>query len=95
MEAASLHKYMDKKSPFIGYSVDEVNTMEGNYFCLVMGGDFIIQDKFYLFTKAEAKKVYRKMLKDLIKIAEDGNAKDSKYALDLIGGLAIKPMRLH
>ena len=35
------------------------------------------------------------MMKDLAGIVADGNEKDRKYALDLIGGMVIKPMRLH
>jgi len=84
-----------KKSPYIGYTEQEVTQMERGYFCVVFGGDFIIQDKFYFFTLKEANKVYSNTLKNLIGIIADGDEKDRNYALDLIANLSIQPMRLH
>ena len=84
-----------KKSPYIDYTLKDVAQMEGYYFVLQFGGDFVLEDTYYLFTKDEASKIYKKMLKDLVDIVADGSEKDKKYALDLIGGLVIRPMRLH
>lgn len=84
-----------KKSPYIGYTLEQVQEMENNFFVLQFGGDFVIQDGFYIFTKNEISKIYNNTLKDLTGVIEDGCEKDRKYALDLILGLAIKPMRLH
>jgi hypothetical protein len=82
------------RSPYIGYTLEDVKSME-NYFVLCFGGDFVLENDYYLFTKEEVSKIYKKMLKDLKGIAADGSEKDKKYALDLIGGLKILPMRLH
>lgn len=84
-----------KKSPFSGYTEEQVKTMENNYFCLVMGGDFVSRDSYYLFTRAEVSKLHKDTLKNLVSIAEDGEEKDRIYAMDLICGLKIQPMRLH
>jgi hypothetical protein len=84
-----------KESPFIGYSEEEVIRMESTYFVLQFGGDFLVQDDYFLFTKAEADKLYRLTLRDLVGIVKDGNDKDRKYALDLIAGLEVKRIKLH
>ena len=84
-----------KKTPFIGYTLEEVNEMERGYFCLVLGGDFVRDDNYYVFTKKEVSKLYKDTLRNLVDLIRDGNEKDKKFARDLIGGLTIKPMRLH
>lgn len=81
------------KSVYVGYTEEEVNRMESQYFCLQFGGDFLLENDYYIFTKQEAIKPYNRTLKDLTEIVIDGTEKDRKYALDLIAGLAIKPMR--
>lgn len=86
---------INKKSSYLGYSEEEVKDLESNYFCLVMGGEFVVEDGSYTFTKKEVSKLYNIMLNDLVSVVEDGNEKDKKYALELIFGLIIQPMRLH
>lgn len=86
---------MAKKQSFFGYSDKEVAQMEAALFYIQFGGDAVAEEGYYLFTKAEAKRVYNKMLKDLVGIVADGNPKDKQYALDLIMGFVVKPMRLH
>ncbi len=84
-----------KKSAYIGYTEQEVERMERNYYCVQFGGDFLCEDNFFLFTKLEVIKVYNNALKDLSGIVKDGTEKDRKYALDLIAGMSIQQMRLH
>jgi hypothetical protein len=86
---------MEKKSVYLGYTEEEVKRMENNYFVLQFGGDFVLEDSYYLFSKGEASKLYNKTLKNLISLIADGSEKDKNFALNLIGGLAIKPVRLH
>lgn len=84
-----------KRLSYLGYTEKEVARMENHYFVLQFGGDFMLEDNFYLFTEKEAFKLYNSTLESLVSIVADGSEKDRKFALDLIGGLAIKPMRLH
>lgn len=86
---------MKKNSPFVGYTEKEVQKMENGYFCLQFGGDFILEDKFYLFTEKEVSRLYEDTLEDLLKIISDGDEKDRNYAISLIPGLIIQPMKLH
>ena len=86
---------MAKKTKYVGYSEEDVRKMENGYFILQFGGDFVFEDGFYLFTKSEINKLYNKTLKDLLGIIQNGSEKDRAYALDLIPGLVILPMRLH
>lgn len=69
--------------------------MESEFFCLVMAGDFISQDNFYLFTDKEVSKIYKDTFNKLIDIINDGSEKSSKHALTLIGTLSVQPFRLH
>lgn len=83
------------KSPYLGYTEEEVARMEAGYFTLRFGGDFMLEDNFYVFTKKEVSKLHKDTLRSLTKIVLDGNDKDRAYALELIAGLVIQPMRLH
>lgn len=83
------------RSAYLGYTEEEVNRMEQNYFVLQLGGDFVLEDNYYLFTKNEASRLYNSTLKNLMGLISDGSEKDKNFALDLIVGLAIKPVRLH
>ena len=84
-----------KQSAYIGYSTEEVCKIENAFYCLQFGGDFLSEEGCYLFTRNEISKLYNKTLKDLVDIVYDGSQKDSKYALNLICGLIVRPMRLH
>jgi hypothetical protein len=86
---------MTKKTAYIGYSEEDVRKMENGFFVLQLGGDFVFEDGFYLFTKNEINKLYSKTLKDILGIIKNGSEKDRAYALNLIPGLLILPMRLH
>jgi hypothetical protein len=84
-----------KKSPYLGYSEEEVKRIESGHFVLNFGGDFVLQDNNYVFTKKEVSKIHRDILKKLLDILSNGSEKDRSYALDLMGGLVIQPMKLH
>ena len=84
-----------KKSAFLACSEEEVQNMERNFYCLQFGGDFLCEDRYYLFTKIEIAKLYNITLKDLSEIVRNGNEKDRNYALDLISTMQIMPFRLH
>ena len=86
---------MSKKKSHLGYTEAEVKKMENMFFVVEFGGDFIIQDNCYLFTKQEASKIYNKTMRNLVNIISDGEEKDRKYAIDLIGKLIVRPMRFH
>jgi len=84
-----------KKSAYLGYSEEEVVRMEANYYCLVMGIDFVQKDRFYVFDKKEISRLYKSTLKQLMAVVVDGSEKEKAHALDLIIKLNIQPVRLH
>jgi len=84
-----------KKSVYLEYSEKQVQKMEERFFVIQFGGDFVSQDDCFLFTKREAEIVFINTLNDMIGIIRDGNEKDRRYALDLILGMSIKPLRIH
>ena len=83
------------KFPYKGFSEKELTRMESSYFCLIMGGDFVIENEIITFTQKEISKIYNSTLRDLLILTQDGSARDSKYAIDLIGSLRIIPFRVH
>lgn len=84
-----------KKSHYRGYTEDEVKRMESGYYCLILGGDFVLEGEMYLFTKQETAKLWNRTLKNLRDIVDNGADRDRVYALQLISSLLIEPMRLH
>ena len=94
-EVGRLPDMKKKESPYLGYTEEEVKRMENYFFVLQFGGDFVLEKREYLFTKAEISRLYNKYMKDLVKIVNNGNEKDRNYALDLIAGMSVKPLRLH
>ena len=92
---AGFHNMAKKKSPFGGYTIEEVRRMENGFFLVQMGGDFLAEDGHYLFTRKEAIKLYNSTYNDLIKIINDGNDKDRAYSTELILGLMVQRMVLH
>jgi hypothetical protein len=84
-----------KKRLYPAYEMEEVRDMESNYFCIQFGEDFMCEDGHHLFTKNEISILYNRTLKNLRDIISKGSDKDRKHALKLIGGLIVRPMRLH
>ena len=84
-----------KKPVFRGYTEDEVCKIERGTYTLQFGGDFIIQDDSYTFNEREVTKLYESTMNNLLNLIADGSEKDRKFAIDLIGGLFVRPMRLH
>lgn len=83
------------KFPYKGYSKEELNHMENTYYFLILGGDFVSQNDIVTFSKQEIKKLYNQTLRNLVKLTEEGDARDGKYGVDLIGSLRIVPVRVH
>lgn len=81
--------------PYKGYTEKELVHMEQNYYCLSLGGDFVMNNKFCTFTQKEMTKLYNQTLDRLVDLSTDNFEKDKKYAIDLIGSLRIVPFRLH
>ena len=86
---------MAKKSVFLGYSELEVKRLEQSYYCIIMGDDFFIKNKRYVFTKPEATKIYRDTVNKLAELANDGTDKEKEYSLHLMGNMNIVPFKLH
>jgi hypothetical protein len=81
------------KFPYKGFNEKEIRIME-SYYCLAVGGDFVINDGCFTYTQKELAKIYNDTLHDLVLLSENGSARDRKYAMDLIGSLRITPFRL-
>lgn len=87
---------MSEKFPYDNFTPKELYDLESTHFFLFMGGDAICMDGVYTFTKSEIAKLYNEVLRDLVGTAHDGlTEKDRKYSIELIGSLAIVPVKIH
>ncbi len=83
------------KFPYKNYSEKELARIEANFFCIQLGGDFLMDEDLFAFTKKETANFYNNTLSNLINLYQDGSERDKKYAIDLIGSLRIVPFKLH
>ena len=69
--------------------------IESEYFVIRLDGDFFNEDGYMLFTMLQAKAIHKSIISDLSSVIKNGIQKDKAYALELILGLVIEPVRYH
>jgi hypothetical protein len=80
---------------FGSYTIKQVSMIESEYFVIRFDGDFFAEDGYMLFTMSQAKATYRNLVNDLSSVIKNGIQKDKEYALQLILGMVIEPVRYH
>lgn len=85
----------DNKYVFGTYTLKQISLIESEYFVVRFDSDFFNQDGYYLFTKSQAKEIYKKLVYDLSSVVQQGIQKDREYASDIILGMIIEPVRYH
>jgi len=86
---------MSKKSPFVGYSEDEVLSIEAVTYVIVVGSNFYIKDGNFVFTKKSAAYHYNKILRELVGQLVNGDDDEKKNARRVLNNFRIEPLRLH
>lgn len=83
-----------EKSPFIGFSIQEINVAERNSFVIQVGNDFYSKDGSFVFTLAQAQKSYEILLLNIIDTINGGTPKQRAAALNCLARLHIMPLKL-
>jgi len=84
-----------RKSPFVGYTVEEVVSSEAVLFMVQVGKNVLEIDGQYFFLRKAAVTHYNRILKDLIIRIYNGDDKAQKQAKSVLPYLRIVPLRLH
>ena len=82
------------KSPFVGYTLEEIRRSEANSFVIMIGNDFYNKNGDFTFTLAQAEKYYEILLENILITLDEGTPKQKKAALSCLARLHILPLRL-
>ena len=86
---------MSKKSPFIGYTVDEIFASEACTYVIQVGASIYAKDGIFVFNKKESTNHYNKILKELVHQFNNGNKKQRKNAQYILTHFKVLPLRIH
>lgn len=86
---------MSKKSPFVGYTAEEVMAFEAVTYVLQVGSDIFNVRGKWVFTKKSAYIHYNKVLRELLDQLKNGNSKQQRNAKRVLMGLKVLPLRIH
>jgi hypothetical protein len=89
-----MSKNKKDKSPFVGYTVQEVLYAESVTFYIRVGIDFYVHNGKMTFNYKAAVSHYNKILNELVRAITVGTAKQRKNALFCLETLQILPLRL-
>lgn len=85
----------DNEQIFGSYTLKQVSMIESEYFVIRFDGDFFNEDGYMLFTMSQAREIHKSLVSDLSSVIKNGIPKDKLYALELILGMVIEPVRYH
>lgn len=86
---------LKNKSPFRGFTLDEVLEAESNSFVIQLGNNFYEKEGSFTFSIKEAEKYYDVLLDNILYTIDNGAEKQRKAALSCLATLKILPLRLH
>lgn len=69
--------------------------IESEYFVIRFDSDFFNEDGYMLFTMLQAKAIHKSIVSDLSSVIKNGIQKDKEYALELLLGMIVEPVRYH
>lgn len=82
------------KSPFVSFTLEEVERAEATCFVVRIGKEFYNKDGNFVFSLKEAERHYNILLKNIVLTLEEGTSKQKKAALSCLETLKIEPLRL-
>lgn len=83
------------KSPFVGFSVEEVLSAEACSYVILVGTDFYVRKGQMVFTKRTAVKYYNEVLTEVVNQMYNGSAKQKANANRVLLSLCILPLRIN
>lgn len=84
-----------KKSPFVGYTEEEILASEAVSFVVIAGYNVFNNGKQFVFDKATAIRYYNKILKEATRQLIEGNRSEKKNARNILRNLRVEPLRIH
>ena len=84
----------NKKSPFKAFTVDEVLKVESNSYVIQIGQDFYSFDGDFVFSIAEVKKHYNKILTNILDTIDNGTVRQKNAALNCLSRFHVLPLRI-
>ena len=83
-----------QKSPFKGFTLQEVKRAEQNSFVVRIGNDFYNNDGNFVFTQSQAEKHYETLLDNILYTIKNGNQKQKTAAEKCLLSLHIQALRI-
>lgn len=83
-----------EKSPFVGYSVEEIFSSEAVSWVVQIGDDVYAHQGQIVFDKKVATHLYTKFLKSFRYLLENGTEQEKKESLRVISSLKMMPLRV-
>jgi hypothetical protein len=84
-----------EKSPFVGYTTEEVLASEAVTYIIQVGSDIFEARGTWFFTKKTARIHYGKILRAVLEQLNRGTKKEKEDAKRVLNNLKILPLRLH
>ena len=84
----------NEKSPFIGFTVEEIFSAEMNSYVIQIGNDFYNKDGNFVFSATQANKHYNILLTNILSTMDKGTFKQKTAALKCLGKLLVYPLRI-
>lgn len=84
-----------QKSPFLGYTMDEIRFAEANLYVIQVGEDLHSHDGEVSFPKNEANYHYDMIFKSLGHMAKNGSFEEREDAHKMLRHFRIMPVRFH
>lgn len=84
-----------EKSPFRGFTVQEVLAVEATSYVIQVGADFFSNNGHFAFSKRSAAIFHGKILRDLQYVMKNGSKKEKVAAEECLKTLRIVPLRIN
>lgn len=84
-----------EKSPFRGFTLSQINSIEADTYVIQVGVDLFCYKGQFFFTKRSAALLYNKILVNLVDLINNGDTEQKNDATKCLGNLRILPLRIN
>jgi hypothetical protein len=83
-----------QKSPFKGFTVEEVLKIERNSFVIQLGNDFYNKDGNFTFSESQVNKYYNSILNKILYAISNGTDKQKRDAIKCLSTFRVFSLRI-
>ena len=94
-KAKSKPKPRSSKSPFKGYSVEDVMFSEATCWVVQAGRDLVVEEGRMALSQDEALDLYKRLRTGFSQLLKTGTKVEKKKALEHLSCLKMMPLRIH